>query len=101
DDFAPDVTGVYTGPMIAPHALDDTEFIELKKTPAVMELNLRLGYTFRVRSHFNIEQSSGVQHMFNSYHRDVDSGPRRDQDDVYGPSRPRTYFLALKIGHFH
>lgn len=101
DDFALDVTGVYTGSMIAPHVVDDTEFIELKKTPDFMELNLRLGYTFRVRSHFNIELSSGVQNMFNSYQRDFDSGPRRDQDYVYGPSRPRTYFLALKIGHFH
>lgn len=101
NDFALDITGVYTGSMIAPHVVSDNEFIELKETPDFMELNLRLGYTFRVRSHFNIEVSGGVQNMFNSYQRDFDSGPMRDQDYVYGPSRPRTYFLALKVGHFH
>lgn len=101
NDLAFDITGVYTGSMIAPHVVKDNEFIELKNTPDFMELNLRLGYTFRVRSHFNIELSGGVQNIFNSYQRDFDTGPKRDSDYVYGPTRPRTYFLALKIGHFH
>lgn len=100
-DFTLDVTGVYTGSMIAPHVVKDNDFIQLKNTPEFFELNLRLGYTFRIRNHFNLEVSGGVQNMFNSFQRDFDTGPERDSDYVYGPTRPRTFFFGLKIGHFH
>jgi len=48
-----------------------------------------------------LELSGGVQNAFNAYQDDFDTGPRRDSDYVYGPARPRTYFLGLKIGDFH
>src|SRR5690606_29445344 len=38
-----DVTGVYTGPMIAPHVVKDNAFVILRNTPDFFELNLRLG----------------------------------------------------------
>lgn len=98
--FAVDLTGVYTGSMLAPHYLADDDFA-LETTPNFMEMNLRLGYTFPVKKQFNVELFGGVQNMFNAYQKDFDIGPERDSDYVYGPTRPRTYTFGIRIGHFH
>lgn len=98
--FAVDLTGVYTGSMLAPHYQPDATML-LKTTPDFMEMNLRLGYTFPVKSQFSIEVFGGVQNMFNAFQKDFDRGPERDSDYVYGPSRPRTYTFGIRIGHFH
>lgn len=97
DALSLDLTGVYTGSMLVPHQVNRT----LIDSEQFMELNFRLGYLFKVKDHFNIEANIGVQNMFNSYQSDFDSGAERDSDYVYGPSRPRTVYFGLKIGHFH
>ncbi|WP_257657386.1 TonB-dependent receptor [Parapedobacter lycopersici] len=101
EQLSVDVTGTYTGSMIAPHVVNDNAFILLKNTPEFFELNMRLGYVFKIKTDFSIELSGGVQNLLNSYQKDFDMGPARDSDYIYGPARPRTYFLGLKIGHFH
>lgn len=97
EDFAFDITGVYTGSMIVPHQVNR----ELVKAPSFTEINFRLGYTFHVNNHYKIELNGGIQNIFNSYQKDFDAGAQRDSDYVYGPSRPRTFFMGIKIGHFH
>lgn len=101
EQFSIDVTGTYTGTMIAPHVVNDNAFVVLRRTPDFFELNLRLGYVFPVKEDFSIELSAGVQNVLNSYQKDFDVGPTRDSDYIYGPARPRTYFFGLKVGHFH
>lgn len=101
EQFSIDVTGTYTGTMIAPHVVNDNAFVVLQRTPDFFELNLRLGYVFPVKEDFSIELSAGVQNVLNSYQKDFDVGPTRDSDYIYGPARPRTYFFGLKVGHFH
>src|SRR5690606_37631732 len=98
--FAIDLTGVYTGRMVATHYQPD-ETMLLKTTKDFAELNLRLGYTFAVRNNFNIELFGGIQNMFNAFQKDFDKGPLRDSDYVYGPTKPRTFTFGIKIGHFH
>jgi len=98
--FAIDLTGVYTGSMVATHYQPD-ETMLLKTTKDFAELNLRLGYTFAVRNNFNIELFGGIQNMFNAFQKDFDKGPLRDSDYVYGPTKPRTFTFGIKIGHFH
>jgi len=98
--FALDLTGVYTGSMLVPHVQED-ESVLIKKSPDFMEINLRLGYTFAVKTDYNIEVFGGVQNIFNAYQKDFDLGAKRDSDYIYGPSRPRTFTLGLRIGHFH
>ncbi|WP_133639040.1 TonB-dependent receptor [Sphingobacterium paludis] len=98
--FAVDLTGVYTGHMLVPHYQPDGRMI-IKDAPDFMELNLRLGYTFAVKKNFNVEVFTGVQNMFNAFQKDFDSGPLRDSDYVYGPTKPRTFTFGVKIGHFH
>lgn len=92
-----DVTGVYTGSMLVPHQVNR----QLINSRQFAEINMRVGYMFKIRDHFNIEANVGVQNMLNSYQSDFDRGAERDSDYVYGPSRPRTFVFGLKIGHFH
>ncbi|NGM66125.1 TonB-dependent receptor [Sphingobacterium sp. SGR-19] len=98
--FAVDITGVYTGSMLAPHYQPD-ETMLLKTTRDFMEMNIRLGYTLPIRKEFSVELFGGIQNMFNAFQRDFDSGPLRDSDYVYGPTKPRTYTFGIRIGHFH
>lgn len=95
--FSFDVTGVYTGSMLVPHQVNRT----LINSPQFFELNLRAGYVFKIKDHFNIEANIGVQNLMNHYQKDFDRGANRDSDYVYGPSRPRTFVFGIKIGHFH
>lgn len=97
EEFSVDVTGVYTGSMLVPHQVNRT----LMDSENFFEVNLRLGYLFRIKQHFNIEANIGVQNMFNNYQSDFDQGPLRDSDYVYGPARPQTFVVGFKIGHFH
>lgn len=98
--FAIDVTGVYTGKMLVPHVQESGE-VWIKNTRDFAELNLRLGYTLNVKHDFSMEIFGGVQNMFNSFQKDLDRGPLRDSNYIYGPTKPRTFTLGVRIGHFH
>ena len=98
--FAIDLTGVYTGKMLVPHIPFGQSMI-VKNVNDFVELNIRLGYTFKVKNEFNIEIFGGVQNMFNSYQKDFDTGAFRDSQYIYGPSKPRTFTFGIKLGHFH
>lgn len=100
EDFGIDVTGIYTGSMVVPHVVRESGFMDLVRTKEFMEMNLRLSRIIHVHPSFSLELSGGVQNIFNSYQKDFDSGAGRDSDYVYGPARPRTYFIGLKIGNF-
>jgi outer membrane receptor for ferrienterochelin and colicins len=92
-------SGVITGPMQVPHVIDpETERTVIKTTPSFFENNIKVAYTYRAKNHFKVELFGGVQNIFNSYQDDFDSGADRDAGYVYGPVRPRTYFVGLKFG---
>ncbi len=92
-------SGVYTGSMDVPHVVDvDTEQTIIQSTPSFFEHNLKVSYTFRSDHHFKAELFAGVQNIFNSYQDDFDLGADRDAGYVYGPLRPRTFFVGLKFG---
>ncbi len=95
-----DITSVYTGAMIVPRVVNESGFLSLVDTNPFLELNLKTSYLIDVREEFQLKISCGVQNLFNSFQRDFDIGPQRDSDFVYGPARPRTFFVGLKIGHF-
>ena len=98
--FTLDLTGVYTGSMVAPLVVNEEAFIELIDTPSFLDANLRLAYRWKLKNKFNIELSGGVQNMFDSFQRDFSTGATRDSDFVFGPMRPRTFFMGVKIGNF-
>ncbi|MCB0442667.1 MAG: TonB-dependent receptor, partial [Flavobacterium sp.] len=53
---------------------------------------------FVVKEKLHLQLSGGIQNLFNQYQNDFDSGVNRDASYIYGPSRPRTVFIGLKIG---
>lgn len=100
DNFTTTLSSVYTGSMLTPHIINvDNEFTVLKETRDFAELNLKLGYTFNIKGENKIQISGGIQNIFNAYQNDFDMGADRDAGYVYGPSRPRTFFIGLKIGN--
>ena len=64
-----------------------------------MEFNLKTAYTFQLTKNFQLELNAGVQNLLNEYQQDFDFGVERDANYIYGPSRPRTYFIGLKLGN--
>ncbi|MFT5217668.1 MAG: outer membrane receptor for ferrienterochelin and colicins [Glaciecola sp.] len=98
--FKFDVTGSYTGSMIAPRVISDSGFIDLVDTEAFLDMTTKITYHFDLKETFHVELSGGVQNLFDSYQDDFDSGALRDSDFIYGPNRPRTFFIGLKFGDF-
>ena len=92
-------SGVITGSMDVPHVIDvQTEQTIIETTPSFFEHNIKASYAFGAAGPYKFELFGGVQNIFNSYQDDFDIGPDRDAGYVYGPLRPRTFFMGLKFG---
>ena len=92
-------SGVVTGSMEVPHVIDpETEQTVLKTTPAFFENNIKIAHTFKSEDNYRLQLFCGMQNIFNSYQTDFDVGMNRDAGYVYGPLRPRTVFMGLKLG---
>jgi outer membrane receptor for ferrienterochelin and colicins len=97
-EFQNNLTMVYTGSMYVPHYAGYIANDELKKTQGFLEVNWKTAYTFKLQDQFHLQLSGGVQNIFNSYQSDFDKGVDRDAAYIYGPGRPRTIFVGLKLG---
>lgn len=98
--FKFDVSGSYTGRMIAPHVVSESGFIDLVDTKAFLDMTAKITYHFDLLKNFHVEFSGGVQNILDSYQSDFDRGALRDSDFIYGPNRPRTFFFGFKFGDF-
>ncbi|MCU4177131.1 TonB-dependent receptor [Carboxylicivirga sp. N1Y90] len=88
------LSGVYTGPMLVPYYNGP----ELRTSKSFLENNIKLTYALDWRKvGVGVEFFGGVQNIFNEYQDDFDTGKDRDSNYVYGPSRPRTVYLGLKL----
>ncbi|WOO42229.1 TonB-dependent receptor plug domain-containing protein [Rubellicoccus peritrichatus] len=71
-------------------------------TPAVINsqnfvvVNIGLSKSFEVGQSV-ITPKVGIQNLFDSFQDDLQSGPDRDSDFVYGPRLPRTYYAGCEI----
>ncbi len=101
--FSAALSGIYTGSMLVPHyglAGDPgtPEQDVLFKSPEFMEMNLKLGYIFNMRRlDSSIELFGGISNMLNHFQNDFDTGKNRDSAYIYGPAKPRTFFIGLRI----
>lgn len=96
--FQNNLSLVYTGSMYTPHYAGFIDEDALKRTQDFMEVNWKSSYTFSLKNQVQLQVNAGVQNIFNSFQRDFDFGVNRDASYIYGPSRPRTIFVGLKIG---
>ncbi|MBN2756237.1 MAG: TonB-dependent receptor [Bacteroidales bacterium] len=92
------LSGVYTGKMYVPHYAGFIDNDKLEESPEFMELNFKLAQNFKIGTAMQLQINGGVQNILNSYQTDFDKGTFRDAGYMYGPSRPRTFFVGIKIG---
>ncbi len=96
-----DLTGTYTGSMTVPRVINENGFLDLTESPSFIDINLKASRHIDITENFHLNLSAGIQNIFNSYQDDFDSGPTRDSDYIYGPARPRTFFVGIKFGDLH
>ncbi|MCM4155097.1 TonB-dependent receptor [Gramella sp. AN32] len=101
EGFALDFTGTYTGEMTIPRVINTNGFLDLRESPSFFDANIKLSQHIDITENFHVNLSTGVQNVFNAYQDDFDTGPTRDSDYIYGPSRPRTFFFGIKFGNLH
>jgi outer membrane receptor for ferrienterochelin and colicins len=91
-------SGVYTGSMDIPHVIDpETEFTILERTPGFMEWNCKITREFKLGENSGrLKVFGGIQNLTNVFQSDFDLGANRDAGYIYGPTRPRTYFIGVK-----
>ncbi|MDW7692537.1 TonB-dependent receptor [Flammeovirgaceae bacterium SG7u.111] len=97
------LSGVITGPMLVPHfgGAPGVDGDRLYRSPTFWETNLKIAYTVSMKSFGqDLKLFAGIQNIFDEYQDDFDTGPNRDSNYVYGPSRPRTFYFGLKFGKF-
>lgn len=90
-------SGVYTGSMIAQHYAGYIANDVLEKTPSFLENNFKIEYKFKIKDDLKLNFSGGIQNYTNAYQKDFDLGSNRDSAYIYGPGRPRTYFLGMGL----
>ncbi|WP_051633163.1 TonB-dependent receptor [Thermonema rossianum] len=91
--------GTYTGPMWIPHFAGAEGVTEdkLTRSPAFFDTGFQIGYEWHFDDLPRLSLSAGVQNIFNAYQRDFDKGAQRDSNYIYGPGRPRTFQLSLRL----
>ena len=89
-------TGTYTGSMLVPHFAGYIAADRVVETPSFFDLNIKMTYTVKLVG-VDMQLSTGVKNLFNSFQTDLDKGPMRDAGYIYGPSMPRTAFFAVKF----
>lgn len=62
------------------------------------ELSIKSDYTFELANRIpDLELFEGVKNLTNAYRNDFDTGKNRDNNDVYGPAAPRTFFVGVQV----
>ncbi|MDP2187539.1 MAG: TonB-dependent receptor [Sphingobacteriaceae bacterium] len=89
-----------TGAMLVPHVIEpESAYTVTKTTPNFADLALFVEKQWVLAPRLRLESSVGIQNLFNSFQRDLDTGPDRDAGYVYGPMRPRTLLLSIRLAY--
>jgi outer membrane receptor for ferrienterochelin and colicins len=86
----------YTGPMKAPHYAGYIEEDRLETTPSFATVDASLSYPVYAEGQRRLMLTVGAKNIGNAYQRDIDQGPLRDSDYVYGPRFPRSVMVGLR-----
>jgi len=103
EKFKTTLAGIYTGSMLVPHYglagnAGTVEKDVLFESPDFMETSIKISYTATSkRLDSSVEFFGGVGNLFNQYQNDFDSGKYRDSGYIYGPSKPRNFYVGIKI----
>ncbi|MEM8963990.1 MAG: TonB-dependent receptor [Acidobacteriota bacterium] len=84
----------YTGSMKAPHFAGFITEDRLETTPSFLTLDLTASRTFELAGR-ELSLQLGVKNLTDEYQDDLDQGPDRDSNYVYGPRFPRTVVVGV------
>ena len=98
-DWQFSLSNVITGSMLVPEILQENGVLVLRESNAFWDTTIKVDHHFHIGDDLHLTLGGGVQNVFNSFQDDFQTGPTRDSDYVYGPARPRTYFISLKISN--
>jgi outer membrane receptor for ferrienterochelin and colicins len=70
----------------------------LTRTPSFVTLDLGLTRTLAVVDRRSIALVVNARNVTNAYQQDLDQGPLRDSNYVYGPRFPRSLGAGLTVG---
>ena len=91
------ISGEYTGPMLVPHYAGYIEEDRLETTPSFWVVNLKLHRPINITPSSNVSVTLGVYNLLNSYQEDLDKGVDRDSGYVYGPAKPRSFYIGIEF----
>ena len=86
----------YTGAMLVPYRGGDVAVLRSSRRFLTLDASVSRRMT-RTDGRW-IELLVGGRNLTNAYQSDLDRGPRRDSDYVYGPRFPRSLHAALRFG---
>ena len=63
----------------------------------LLVLNAQLLYRWKIDEHRPADLFAGVDNITDSYQDDLDVGDTRDAGYIYGPIKPRTYYVGMRV----
>lgn len=96
-DFTFSITGQWLGNQYVEHDIGDTHGNYLKETGNFVVLNTRLAYTWWHGTTRKMMIFGGIDNITDDFQKDLDKGYTRDAAYVYGPVKPRTYYLGCEM----
>lgn len=72
---------------------------QLEKSEQFLIFGFRLAYDFDLTEETKLQVYGGIQNIFNQSQKHHDSGVYRDAGYIYGPCKPRTINLGIKISN--
>ena len=85
----------YTGSMLAPHYAGFIAEDRLERTRDFLEIDLNLSREIHLSGH-ELTVTVGARNLTDAYQDDLDRGPDRDSNYVYGPRMPRSVHVGLR-----
>lgn len=97
-NFDIDLSGTYTGPMLAQHLKGSGTDVDVAvKTPSFWDMSCKISYEFNIMKICRLNLHAGVKNIFNAYQKDFDQGELRDSGYIYGPSLPRSLVVGMGL----
>lgn len=97
-NFDIDLSGTYTGPMLAQHLKGSGTDVDVAvKTPSFWDMSCKISYEFNIMKIWRLNLHAGVKNIFNAYQKDFDQGELRDSGYIYGPSLPRSLVVGMGL----
>jgi outer membrane receptor for ferrienterochelin and colicins len=83
--------------MKVPHYAGFIDEDRLETTQPFWVVNLRLQKAINITEDYKVSFFGGIFNALDSYQKDLDKGMDRDSGYVYGPAKPRAFYLGFEF----